>query len=115
MRGVADEHDTAIVPLVGLEPFDRAAVDPLVALKSRQIISNQPAEPCEMATQAFAAAWHRVVDVRRRDIAKAIGAAAAHRTEPEKACVAQPELHAFEFAGMERRHAAPGHLAAVHR
>jgi AraC-like DNA-binding protein len=115
MGGVADLHHTAAAPLVGLQPFDRPAVDLLVLVQTGEIFLHQPAKLCEAVAQASEPASHRILQPRPGHVAKTMGAPVANRAEPKKATVAEPKLQARQASRTDRGNAAPCQLSAVNR
>src|ERR1051325_2779033 len=103
------------MPAIHLEPFDRSAVDLLVRLEGREILSNRPAEALKALTQTLEPSPKRIVDLRLRDVSEAICAPVADGTEAAKASATEPECHALQPGGTNRAEAAPCHRAAIDR
>jgi len=113
MRGVADKHDAAAMPLLDRDPVDRSAMDLFVARECGEIVLDYTGETGEAMAQAVEPARQRLIGARLGNVAKAIGSPVADRAEPKEAALAQVKLKVGEAAGPDRRDAAPGHGAGV--
>ena len=113
MRGVADQHHAADMPLLERQPVDRPAMDLLIALERAEIVLDDASETGKATAQAAEPARHRLMGARLGDVAEAIGAPVSYRAEPEEAALAQVKLQAAEAARPDRRDAAPCHGAGV--
>src|SRR5947209_16939425 len=105
MRGIADEDDATAVPPIDVQPFDRTAMELLVALQRSQIVSHQSAEPGEALANPFQSALQRIVEARFGRIGKTVRAAPADRAQSEETPIAEPELNTVVFRRMDRRQA----------
>src|SRR6266566_4307745 len=116
MRGIADEHDATAMPPINVQPFDRAAMELLIALQSGQIVSHYSTEPGEALAKPFQPAFQAIVEAWLGHIGKTVCSTLADRAQPEKTPIAQPELNTVVvFRRTDRHQAAPYHLSAIDR
>jgi len=94
MSGVADQHDSAGVPMTWLQPFDWPAMDLLVPVQTVQIFPDRSAEARETVAQAPQPALRRILHPWSSDITKTIGLPVTYWTEAKEAPVSQPKLQA---------------------
>ena len=112
MRGVANEHDATAMPAIELKPFNRSAMDRVIALQSGQVVLDKAAEPGEPALEALQPTMLGIAKARRRHVRKTVSAA-ADRTKAEEAAIAQPELNAVGSRRGNWRQTTPHHLSAI--
>lgn len=80
MRGIADEHDAANMPIFDVHPLHSRTVDLFVALQSGQVFPNEFPEGRKAIAKPFKPTLQRIVGSRLRDIAEAISAPLADGT-----------------------------------
>jgi len=113
MRGIADQNHAAAMPFIERDPVDWAAMDLLVAFEGGEILLDDPAEIGKAAAQAVEPADRRLVSARFYDVAKAVGAVVAYRTQPEEAAFAEHKLQCAEALRTDGRDAASRHRAGI--
>jgi hypothetical protein len=91
VSGVANEHDTAAVPLLLIYPLDRRAVDLFVTIQGGEKLLNRFGKPVKALPQARQPAAHVITEMRHGNMTKSISAAAAHRAETEEALISEEE------------------------
>src|SRR5678816_2223909 len=96
------------------QPLDRRAVDFRRRVQGAEIFLYDVAEVSKAFAQAGEAALHGIANWRAGDVREAIRLIGTHRTQAEKAAVAEQELQVGQPSRTNRREAAPHHLFVVH-
>ena len=89
VRGISDEHDPTVMPVLKLKPFNRAAMNRVVVRQSPQMVLDKAAEPNELMAQALQPPGLGIAKAWRRHICEAISAASDRAKSEEAASPSQ--------------------------
>jgi hypothetical protein len=102
VSGIANEHDTAAVPLLLIYPLDCRAVDLFVTIQGGEKLLNRFGKPVKALPQARQPAAHVITEMQHGDMTKSMRAAAAHRAETEEALISEKETQVRQVGWPDR-------------
>jgi hypothetical protein len=114
MRRIANKHNSATIPRLDVDPFNRPDTELLIALQGSEILRNRPLEFGEAASEPVEASDERVLEAFRVNGSKSVCVALAHWDQSEEAPVTHEDHHVVDDRMKTRRYnASPHHLPRI--